>query len=299
MSAKTNSIVKLSLLIFAARLSMPPAAAASSFLKVPVSAKAVSLAGGFVAGDTLGAAEYNPSALSGIRGFNVEISQVAYFEGISISGLYVAYSGRNTAAGFGFKNYSARDIARDFLGAGTGMISHAESAMTFAVSTRLNRNVAAGVALRSYGASISDDSPGGISTSAGGTLFDIGLTHYRQADVYALSATNVGSVKYDYAGAVAQRLPLTYAAGGRHTVGRFVGTWQISKSDDVKRMKLAIGVDYDITDTLALRTGMQYTQYFDLTFGAGYKFGKFYLDYALSPHMDFGVVHNITLGTRF
>ena len=299
MSIKISSAAKLSFLILAWQLLLPSGARASSFLKMPVSAKSVSLAGGFKAGDNLGAAEYNPSALSSIRGFNVEISQVAYFEGISISGLYAAYSGRNTAVGFGFKSYSTQDIARDFLGAGTGIISHAESAMTFAVSTRLNRNVAAGVGLRSYGASISDDSSGGISTSAGGMLFDIGFTHYRQADVYALSVTNAGSVKYDYAGAVAQRLPLTYAAGGRHTVGNFVGTWQMSKSDDVKRMKLAIGVDYDITDTLALRTGMQYTQYFDLTFGAGYKFGNFYLDYALSPHMDFGAVHNITLGTRF
>ncbi|MDI6758021.1 MAG: hypothetical protein QME32_08405 [Endomicrobiia bacterium] len=299
MTIKTLSIAKLSLLILASQLLLPSGARTSSFIKLPVSAKSVSLGGGFVAGDNLGVVEQNPSALLSLRGLSAEFSQVTYFEGIGLTGFYGGYSGRAAAMALGFKNYATRDTARDFLGAETGKISHSESVVTGAFSTRINKNLTAGIGFKSYSASIADDSAGGLSTSASGMLFDAGFTHYRQSDVYAFSVTNLGSVKYDYAGATEQRMPLTYAAGARHTVGNFVGLWQISKSDDVRRMKLAIGVDYDIAEYFALRMGMNYIQYFDLTFGAGFKFGKFYLDYALSPHMDFGSVHNVSLGVRF
>lgn len=286
-------------LIIANSLLSVPRLSASSFIKLPVSAKSVSLGGGFVAGDNLGVVEQNPSALLSLRGLSAEFSQVTYFEGIGLSGFYGGYSGRIAAVALGFKNYSTQDTARDFLGAETGKISHSESVVTGAFSKRIGKNLAAGIGFKSYSASIADNSAGGLSTSASGMLFDAGFTHYRQSDVYAFSVTNLGSVKYDYAGATEQRMPLTYAAGARHTVGNFVGLWQISKSDDVRRMKLAIGVDYDIAEYFALRMGMNYIQYFDLTFGAGFKFGKFYLDYALSPHMDFGAVHNVSFGVRF
>jgi len=275
--------------------------AASPFLRLPVSAKSVSLAGAFSAGDDLGAVEQNPSSLLSLRGLSAEFTQSRYFEDTSMMAFSGGYSSRKFGFAFNYKSYSVEDISRNSVGDDTGKISHSESVVGGAVALKFMGRFSGGIGFKSLGRKISDNSPAsGINTSLSGTTLDFGLTYYKGEDAYSLSVANFGgNTRFDYAGASDEKPPLTYYLGARHTIGNFVGLWQVSKSDDNRRLTVATGVDYDITRHFALRLGMKYTQYFDFTFGLGFKFSRFYLNYALSPHMDFGATHNVTLGVGF
>jgi len=274
---------------------------ASPFIRLPVSAKSVSLGGAFSAGDDLGALEQNPSALLSLRGLGLEFTQSRYFEDTSIMGFTGAYSSKKFGFGITYKSYSVDDVARNSVGDEVGKISHSESVVGGDIAFKILSRFSAGIGFKSVARKISDSSAGaGISTSLGGSAIDFGLTYYKGEDAYSLSVCNFGgNTKFDYAGAVEEKMPLTYYLGARHAVGSFTGLWQISKSDDNRRLTVATGVDYDVTPHFALRLGMKYTQYFDFTFGVGFKFSKFYLNYALSPHMDFGATHNLSLGVGF
>lgn len=274
---------------------------ASPFLRLPVSAKAISLGGAFSSGDELGAVEQNPSSIMSLRGLGFEFSQGRYFEDTTLMGFAGGYSSRKFGVAITYKSYSVEDIARNSVGDEVGKISHSESVVGGVVGFKFLTRFSGGIGFKSLARKISDNSLStGINTSLSGATIDLGLSYYKGEDVYSLSISNFGgNTKFDYAGASEEKSPLTYYLGARHTIGSFVGLWQVSKSDDNRRLTVATGVDYDVTRNFAFRVGMKYTQYFDFTFGLGFKFSKFYLNYALSPHMDFGATHNVSLGVRF
>ncbi len=272
----------------------------SPFLKLPTGARGLALSGSYVAGEDLSVVEYNPAGLMTYRGLNAEFSYMRHLEETTINSLYGGYTSRKFALAFGYKGYSADDTARDTLGAEAGKITHSESVISGAVGLTMARNFSAGLNVRLLSRKISDSSIGGISTSLSGIIFDVGFMYLRGADSYGVSITNIGSgMKFDYIGAVPEAPPLTYSLGGRHSIGRISGLWQISKLNDNKRLLISTALEYHIIEHLALRGGIKYLKAFDVSLGAGFRWNKFHIDYALSPHVDFGAVHNISVGVRF
>lgn len=273
---------------------------ASPFLKLPASAKGLSLVGSYVAGESIGVVEYNPSGLLQLRGFNAEFGYMRYFEDVVINSFYGGYCSRKVGVAVGYKGYSVLDVARNTVGMPQGKIEHSESVISGVFSVKLTRNFQAGITLKSISRNISDGSPGGINTKLSGVAFDTGIVFSRGDNHYGISVVNLGGdLKFDYAGAVVEKLPLSYNVGARHTIGRFVGYWRVSQFDSNKRTLVSTAIEYYVSEFLSLRGGIKYQRYFDVSCGFGIRWNRFYLDYALSPHMDFGLTHNISLGVRF
>ena len=138
-----NDAIALFLLLFLispsqAEFLVGPGATGSSFLKIPVSARATGMAGSFtaVAGD-VGAMEYNPAGLSEIYRTDINATLIRHIEESKIQAFSVAYPfafKKNVGTGDGFfgpdsnklflglhyRSFQADDLGRDIAGVPTG-----------------------------------------------------------------------------------------------------------------------------------------------------------------------------------
>ena len=305
-----------------------PAAGSTSaaFLKIPVGARAVAMAGAFTAvSDDPYAVYWNPAGLAYLKDKSLAFTHNDYFGGLKQEFMVYTLEGSRLPAfvkpaalrkgvwGLGLNYfYTPKDLERRSglnesdplypISASEGTFRAYDLAFSLGYGFAYNPDTNVGAAVKFINQTIADESGSSAALDLGvtrsfnwrGRLFTAGA-----------SAQNIGpGIKF-----ISRRynLPFTLRAGLSHRLpdtGALVSV-DISKSADNYPF-FALGLEQPLTNRLILRSGYRYRLHGNelgawsgFSAGLGLVFDRLSLDYAFSPFGELGNSHRFSLAFRF
>ena len=288
------------LLLLAAQVSW--AAETASFLDVGVGARGLGMGGAYTAlGDDANALYWNPAGLAALDKREVSAGHVELSQSIRHDSLAYAHpTPQGTfAAGAIYLSQSSLD-GRDAAGHPTGGFRASDAALSFGWGRKTE--------LADFGASVKYLRSHIGSAEAQTFALDAGVRKTAGAAVLGAALRNVGpGLKYDRE---RNDLPLRLALGAafKFSGGHSVAT-EIVNGPRGAGTDAGFGGEYRAIKNVFLRAGYS-TQTaitggsgFDavrgLSLGAGYRDGRWSLDYAVAPMGELGNVQRLSLATRF
>lgn len=246
------------------------------FLKVPINARGVGMAGAYTAinGDVT-TMEYNPAGLAGIQRGDISLTYIDHLEDTSFQSAGFAFPfGKSADAatqsfafkpgrlggGFLFRQFSADDDARNEVGARNGSIGIRDQAFQGGISAPVNERLAFGAAVKYLSQRLDNES---LTNFA----FDAGVL-WRGANRATLGASllNLGPAK-GYGGGEKDPLPLLLRAGAARPFGPLLLAVDLTQGRD-KVTRLAAAGEGALGKYVKLRGGV-FQQTGNLGFSAG------------------------------
>lgn len=283
-----------------------------NFLKMNFSSKAAAMGGAYT-GNASGTdgVSYNSAALAQLETAEISTGYMNYIDGIHIGsvtlvkplndkvGLSVfgkflsADDDRTTIDGFG--NYSGIDgtfgMSDLVIGAGFGM--------------QLNETVDVGVTAKYIQEKLDE-------SSATAVALDFSILHQtpNPAVKVGLAYKNIGKqLSYFSDEEHEENLPTEFVGGLYYHMNKFSGLLDVAKPNDFD-LVARLGAEYQVHELLSLRTGYKSNggdwrnggdlEFLSgLSFGAGFSWKKYNIDYAISSYGDLGMVNQISLVYQF
>ncbi len=283
-------------------------------LKIVYSARAISMAGAMTGmGKTVEGLQFNPAGILGLEKVNVSSTFCSYFEGSNGGALHLVYpKAENVSYGIMLHYLNSGEMDRTEVTSGN---EYLETGETFGAS-----NLILGVsAARIMNPSIDVGITGKLiydkidSYSAAAILVDAGLIHHpvNEKITVGISLRNLGKqVAYYTSEEYSEGLPMTFAAGLSYAFRP-----QLSGAFDINvprgaNMNARFGLDFNPHPMLNLRmgynsnsadwkTGGDWDWSSGLTFGAGFKWKEYKLDYGIASYGNLGFVNQVSLNYSF
>jgi len=301
---------------YAARIYPSAGTTSAAFLKLGAGARASAMGGAFTAvpGDPY-AVYWNPAGLAYLEDErNISFFHNEYFQGLGQEFLSYTVPARGKGAwGLGLDYfYTAKDLERrSGLNEGGDLVTVSpvegkfgayDLAFSAAYGRELRRDLALGAAMKVIRQSIDDES--GVTAA-----LDLGLLrsfNWRGSGYTAgLTVQNLGPgiklISRSYA------LPLTFKAGLSRRLAETGGLISLEADKPIDNYpSFILGVEYPLTDRLALRSGYRYRLYGNelgawsgFSAGAGVAFDRLSFDYAFTPFGALGNSHRFSINLRF
>jgi hypothetical protein len=278
---------------------------AATFLKIPVSARAVSLGENTVVlGNDIGNISENPSLLGFIKQYEFQTSYGSYVEGYNF--FNISYGLKNDLANLGISitRLSASDFeGRDIEGAPTGNFSANDMAFNISAAKSF-KNFSLGINIKYISSKIENESASAIAMDAGFIFWEDKSIRYPYR--IGFSIRNLGTrIKYINE---SEELPLIACVGLGMTIDNSMDIGiSISNNLTENTFEFGVGATFDITKNLSLIGGFrreisnQSDSSVPLFFnaGIGFKISNFNLDYAFVPLGDIGNTHRISVTLKF
>lgn len=285
-----------------------------NFLRVTYSARAAGLANTFTGiADDADAVFYNPAGFPQIAGKSFSTSYINYFEGFQGgAAAYVFPHGENMFYGAFVQYLGNQDIPKtlvdeqgNYLGT-SGTFGANNIVFGFSGSRFIHE-------MLNIGASVKFIYEGIDEYSASAVAFDAGLLHHTTNENLKVGVTlkNIGKqLTYHTSTKYEEDLPTTFTIGFHYfPQEKFNAALDINKPLDHK-FSVRLGVEYRIHEYLALRSGYNsrsqdwkaggdYEALSGLSFGTGFFWRDYILDYAISSYGDLGFVNQISLKYHF
>ena len=270
--------------------------AGAGFLKLGAGARAAALGGTYVGiADDVYAARWNPAGLAQLTSFQAAAQHLSEFGGITHQ--YVAMAipyGPRLAFGADFIATQTTDNYRTEL---TDLNSFSNQDMAFGLSAAwaVYPKVAAGISGRYLNERLAD-------VTARGWAVDLGLLYRPSREwSFGLAALNLGPQVTFVSHAA--NLPMVVKGGVAYRwTPELLLAADISFPNDA-RTYFSGGIEYQLTDYLALRTGYEVGGDFRgldaLSAGVAFSYQGFTLDYAFVPRGALGNTHRLGLRVAF
>ena|GEM_PF-4609366 len=297
----------------------------STFLKVPISARATALAGAFSAAwATPATLEYNPAGLAFLPKREINLSHIIYLEETSLQSVAFAtpfrsrpkqWNNKSFASssedeiflGFQYRLLRTEDELRNVIGVHQGDFDHRDQLFHVASAFNLRSTLSVGIAGKIINSKIHTDDVSNYAFDAGG-LWNI-------TDRFTLGASiiNLGpDTKFRDEG---DPLPTSLHLGGSSRIAQVLFLSDLAYGLD-GLVRPSVGLEYKPIANVALRMGALHQTTFQMTGGLGVNFNpssltqgkntsfseseiEFGLDYAVQTHNDLGLNHNFTLQIRY
>lgn len=298
----------------------------AAFLKLGVGARAVAMGGAFtaVAGDPY-AIYWNPAGLAALEGEkHAGFFHNDYFQGLGqeflfytapASGLRIPLAGRPRRGVYGLGLnyfYTPKDMERrsglyeadpvNPISPVEGKFGAYDLAFSAAYGWRYSRETSLGAAVKVIRQSIDTKSGSSAALDLGAQReFSWKGDEYNAGFAVQNLGPGIKFVEKSYA------LPLTFKAGlSRSLPGSGVLLALEADKPVDNYLSFALGVEYQLTRRMALRSGYRYRMYGNelgpwsgFSAGAGVAFDKLSFDYAFAPFGDLGDSHRFSINYRF
>lgn len=253
---------------------------AAPFLKVPINARAVGLAGSFtaVSGDAT-ALEYNPASLAGLRRTDITFTYIDFLESTSFESAVVGFpfsipgrqsSGatentfdvRRAATAVRYNQFKASDEGRDVNSVQQGGINIQDQLFHFGLAVPVNPVFALGVGVKAIHQTLASESG---STYA----FDTGLLWMPSSLHVGASILNVGPS--EKLGDGSDPLPALVRVGVSRPVKDFLLVADATRGRDTVT-RVSAGGEWTFKQHLMLRGGVFHESDLGFTAGLGFMF---------------------------
>ncbi|MBI2070714.1 MAG: PorV/PorQ family protein [Elusimicrobia bacterium] len=272
-----------------------------SFLKIGVGARPIGLGGAYTAmAHDATALYWNPAGLSSLSKKEISAMHSEWLLGSNFDFLGIGYPSKIGTLGFGVSMLSQpQQEGRDAQGRKTSDFSARDSAFSLALGRRLSLETRLGLGLKLIQSRIG-------AYQGQGFALDLGAMRHLQATPlsFGLAVQNLGpGIKF-----IEERtkLPLTLSSGlGYHAFGSFVLAADIKYRVYDKKTIWAMGTEYGLGGSFALRAGYSLTEIggrnslSGLGAGFGLKIAQYRLDYSMTPFGELGDTHRVSLGARW
>ena len=277
-----------------------PGVAGAPFLKIGLSARPQGLAETFTAlGDDVSSLEYNPAGIWRVRKNELQLAHVAWFEDVTLDGLFFAHRVGEDAFGLAAGMLQAQDKVRTLVQVSETSAEIRETETINLNNTFFSLSYCSPLSERFYlGFSAKYVNEKLYSMNNSALAGDIGFLYVSEAgrSSYGFSIQNAGSkIGMDI-------LPVTARLGfATYSHGYNFGLDIIQRVDS--KIKVSMGLEMFFSKMFCLRVGVFYQQAFNFTggFGIGLSEKKptLWLDYAYLPNAEFGPAHRISLLFKF
>ncbi len=279
-----------------------------NFLKINYSAKAAALGGAYTAmSGEIDAFHYNPATLKELDGRYVSSSYISYFEGYNGGSIIYGKPLENTTFAIFGEYINSGDIDKyDSDGISEGKFNGSDLLFGASLSKVIHPMLTFGVNAKYLMETIDDNSATAIA-------FDLGIIHQPENKKMkvGLAIRNIGYQIIHFSDSdYEEKFPLTYAAGLRYLFDeKTVANIEIDKAYG-QEIGGAVGFESMIHPMFALRAGYKLdaddwrtgsdTDFLAGTsFGFGFFWNQFVLDYAVSGYGDLGYVNQVSLKLAF
>ncbi len=279
-----------------------------NFLKINYSAKAAALGGAYTAmSGEVDAFHYNPAALKEVNKRYISTSYISYFDGYNGGSVIYNRPGENQSFALYGEYINSGEIDKynsDGINEGTFSASDILVGATF--SRVIHSMLTIGVNAKYLMETIDDN-------SATAVAIDLGIVHQpvNERMKIGLAIRNLGYQIIHFSDSEHdEKFPITYAAGLRYKFSdKVYANLEVDKAygQDVGS---AIGVDASVHPMFAVRggykldatdwrTGSKTDFLAGTSFGFGFFWQKFVLDYAISGYGDLGYINQVSLKYSF
>lgn len=274
----------------------------AAFLKVGVGARALAMGGAFSAlADGANTVNWNPGALAGLKEKSLTASYNSLFvdQSQGFLGYAMPLNDGKSAVAAGVNSLTISDIEERAGDTETADSMFDNTNRVYSLSYAREGvfdKVSLGVSLKYVTEKLD-------SFSESAPALDIGAVY--KPDIENLftgfSVRNLGTKMGP------DPLPLTLKGGAAYKMagGKFTGALDCDWLVNDERFYVDLGGEYWMTQNLAARAGYQLGRGSDdlgglagASFGLGFRFGQFALDYAFVPFGDLGDTHRMTLGLK-
>ncbi|MFO7896728.1 MAG: PorV/PorQ family protein [Candidatus Cloacimonadales bacterium] len=284
-----------------------------AFLKINYSARAAALGNAYTAlADNAEAVFFNPAGLQAISSPQATVSYMSYFDGIQAGALSYAkaYNQQIKLAAFmqymsGSETRTLSDQNGEYLGE-NGTFGFSNTVLGLGGSYYINPLLTVGANLK-FLMDILDEN------SASAVAVDLAILHQTTNENLKLGVAlkNFGTQISSYTESdYTEDLPNTICVGfSYHPAEKFYANLDVNKplAGDYAAQ---IGVEYQIHDLLALRSGYKSKAedwqaggdmeiFSGLSFGLGFTWKQYLFDYAVVSYGDLGFINNLTLTYNF
>lgn len=280
--------------------------ASASFLKLPVSAEALTLGGNSVVlGNGMGAVSANPALLGFIRQPEFQTSYGPHLEGYNFFNAAYGSRGAFMNTGLSFTRIAASDFeGRDAQRAPTGGFSASNMAVNLSAA-RAFEGFSLGLNAKYISSSIESESASALAADAG-VVFQ-GDKYAAYPCKFGLSIRNLGTrMKYL---SRSESLPLSVAAAvGMSLPAGIDAGFNVSRNMVENTFEFGIGMGLKIADSFSLSGGLSRevgavaasdAMPFKLNAGVGFKVSNFMLNYGFVPMGELGSVQRLSLTFKF
>ena len=282
----------------------------AAFLELGVGARAVSMGEAYTAAtNDVDSLYWNPAGLANVKGRSATFMHAPYLDSSSFD--YLGYAQKvsdHGAVGVGIQYFTAGSIAgTDASGVDTGSFTPNDMAVTVGYAQKMSCPLKCPIDGGTVGVNVKYIQSK-IATSASAEAIDLGVQSRGYQDdklKFGLAVANLGTtMKFDKA---KENLPLALKLGSSYKIQEH---WLAALDLDFPRdntMILGLGTEYQypVNDKMQLAGRLGYNSRSQVSgftgpsFGLGFGFDKYSLDYALVPFGDLGTAHRLSLSARF
>jgi len=267
-------------------LAVSPGKNGFSFLKIPDSARFSAMHGASASSEGQDCWKANPAALAFHPERILSFSQNAWYMNTYMNTAAV------NAGGFAFlwKNYNFEDTARGSSGENLGDFTDRYGVISFSYGFKLKRYTGLGVSYKKIKQKI-------YGENYDHSAYDMGfITQPGILDSVGFVISNLGSKrKFENA---KETLPRQYLLGSLKKMGRFYLASEI-KYIPAEKITYLLGLEFKRDKKITLRFASEYQEDFNLSFGLGFRDGRYFVDFAFLPHGTLEYAYITTAGFRF
>lgn len=284
-----------------------------SFLKVQYSARASAMANAFSGlADNADAVFYNPAGLVQVRSSAFSTTYMNYFDGINTGSLVVSFPKHKKRSLAFFAKFLSTKLTRElqdnngnYIGS-DGTFGVSDIIFGICDSRFINKSLNLGVNIKYIRESLDE-------TSASAIALDFGLLH-QTANKFikvGVSVRNIGGqLTYYTDDKHKEGLPSSVNIGfSYHPDEKFYALVDINKPFD-NDFSGKVGLEYRLHRLFFLRTGYKTNAtdwklggdnetFSGLSFGVGFNWHRYSIDYAISSYGDLGYLNQISLSYSF
>lgn len=283
-----------------------------TFLKLNFSTKAAAMGNAYTGnGAGTDGVSFNSAALAQVENMEISTGYMNYIEGIHIGSVALVKPINESFGMSVFGHFLSAEEDRtiidgsgDYIGT-NGTFGMSDLIVGAGVGMKFNESVDVGVTAKYIQQKLDD----AISTAV---AFDISILHQtpNPSVKVGLAYKNVGKqLSYNTDEENEENLPTEFVGGIYYHKERFSAVLDVSKPNDFDLMA-RFGAEYGIHELLSLRAGYKsnagdwrnggdWELFSGLSFGAGFSWKKYMIDYAVSSYGDLGMVNQISLAYQF
>jgi len=283
------------------------------FLKFCFSARAIGMGNAYTAlSDDASAVFYNPAGLIQVKSKEISTTYMSYFEGIQTGSLVFVFPKNNKRTLAFFAQYLTASETRELQDengnylASAGTFGMSDLIVGISDSRLIRKNLFLGFNIKYVRESLDE-------SAASAVAFDISILHqtaHKNLKI-GVALKNIGRQLTYFSGSkYKEGLPTTFDIGFRfHPHRKLFFVLDLLKPLD-SDFAGNIGVEYRIHKMFALRTGYKsnaadwrvggnYDVFSGMSFGVGFNWKKYNIDYAVVSYGDLGLVNQISLKYKF
>jgi hypothetical protein len=291
----TKNLIFIFLFLCSPLFAKEPGTTGATFLKIGQGARPIAMGGAFSAvADDVNAVWWNPAGLVNLSQKEFTANHSQWFADITHQSLgYGQNWGEKNALGGSLIYLGTTDRERSEWGEDLGSFAIKDLAFSLLFARQMSEKISLGIGLKYISQELYEEKASGFAFDFGGLYQD------SENLTYGLSLQNVGGeIKFIEEG---DPLPLNLKLGAAYKFPEKDLTLALDLNfPSYKKSRINIGVEYWFKELLALRGGLK--SGYDLpevSFGLGFRYESFLLDYAYVPYGELGDTQRFSLTLRF